>query len=51
MTWMARFPTGFARGGGVRTLARLLVGRVRRRRPEEVVEFCVSRASRVSTRS
>src|SRR5262245_11913828 len=30
MTWVARFPTGFARDGGGRTLARLLIGRVRR---------------------
>jgi hypothetical protein len=33
MAWMARFPTGFTPGGGVWALARLLVGRVRRRRP------------------
>jgi hypothetical protein len=32
MAWMARFPPSFARGGDVRTLARLRVGRVRRRR-------------------
>src|SRR5262249_17168713 len=32
MAWVARFPTGFARGGGIHALARLLIGRVRRRR-------------------